>query len=303
MLLLTFCAIALDYLAAPSLYNGSTLWAVGAFVVLTLRGNKKEDYAQGLRQAFGSQLAWRLPLFALLHSALVLAGRAWATELHAASLNYTFSSGGIALLKFLVLVPTAVLLPLAVWRRATRAFRPEMLASLVVLLTFFPHRIFATVWPWYSQWLGHIVYDIARMSVPGLGYSGAPIPTLVGPELDVFLIFGCSGIESVRLFDFLFGLVVAVEWKWLNKSRALLAYFAGLATVLMANVLRISLLVILGNRGFAKWVTQQHIDAGWVFFAMVFLAFLWVTYNWMFQTRTLSLSGTSMREETPSLSL
>jgi exosortase/archaeosortase family protein len=298
VLLLTFGALAIDYLLAPSLYNGSTLWATGALFVLTLRG-KEEGDSRGSNEAFALGRAWRFLLFALLHLALVPAGLALASVLQTASLSYTLSSGAMALAKFIVLLPTVVLLPLGLWRRVIRAFRPEVLAFLVVLLTFFPRRIFATLWPWYSQLLGRTVLGVAGLFVPNLFYKGAPIPTFVGPELDISIIFACSGIEGVSLFDSLFALVVAVEWKWLNKGRALIAYLVGFATVLTANALRISLLVILGNRGFADWVRRQHVEAGWVFFVVTFLAFLSVAYNWMLQAKTFSSSDASIGKQAP----
>src|SRR5262249_17977036 len=87
--------------------------------------------------------------------------------------------------------------------------------------------------------------------------------------------------DGIRLFQSLFVLVAAVDWKWFDKSRALIAYFAGVAAVVVANCLRISLLVILGNRDLTNWVIRQHGNAGWVVFTMAFLGFLWFAYPWI----------------------
>ena len=70
-----------------------------------------------------------------------------------------------------------------------------------------------------------------------------------------------------------------------NKRRALIAYFAGLGVTLMANVLRISLLVIFGNRASTEWIMRQHVNAGWAVFTVAFLTFLTLTYNWMLQPK------------------
>jgi exosortase/archaeosortase family protein len=290
ILLNTFVALVLDYLLAPSLYNGSTLWATGALFVLTW-GGKKQAASLTSGEVSAVTQTWRFLLFALFHIAFIFVGRALAPGLHTASLSYTLSSGLLALTKLLALLPTVVLLPLALWRRVAKALRPELLASLVVLLTFFPQRMFATFWPWYSQILGYAAYSVARLFVPNLVCVTGPVPALIGPRLDVSIILPCSGIDGVRLFDLLFGVIVAVEWKWLDKGRALLAYLVGIATVLMANAVRISLLVILGNRGLSKWVVRQHVNIGWAVFSLAFLAFLWIAYDWMLRSETLPKAG------------
>lgn len=201
--------------------------------------------------------------------------------LHAASLSFTLAATVTVLTKFLVLLPTFMLLPLAVWRRAARAFLPELVGGLIVLFTFFPYRAFEILWPWYSQALGHTVCSLTSLFVSHVVCSTGAIPTLAGPKLEVSIIFACSGIESICLFDLLFGTVVAVEWKRCDKRRTLIAYFVGLVVTLIANALRISLLVIFGNRGWAQWVMRHHIYAGRAFFSLFFFAFLPITYSWM----------------------
>lgn len=255
--------------------------------MLLLRG--KEEV--GWPKMFGAsrpERSWRLLLFAFLHISFVLVGRTWASSLHAASLTYTASGGATALLKFLILLPTILLLPPATWTGIIRTFRSELVASGVVFFTFFPHRIFETIWPWYSHVLGIAVCGVTRWFVPSLVCSAGITPSFSGPKLEVSIIFACSGLDSLRLFQLLFGLIVAIEWKRLKKGRALIAYFAGLAMTLIANLLRISLLVILGNRGFTEWIMRQHVNAGWAVFTVAFLMFLTVSYNWMLETEQVS---------------
>lgn len=265
---------------APSLYDGSTLWATGALLILIFRGREKGDFQDG-KEVFFLEGVRRFALFAALHTSLILAAHALAYVLHAASLSFTLTSAAIALTKFLVLLPTFILLPPAIWRRVARAFLPELLACLIVLVTFFPYRIFEMLWPWYSQSMGRTVCSVTSSFISNLVCTSGTIPTLAGPKLEVSIIFACSGIESICLFDLLFGVVVALEWNRCNKGRTLIAYLLGLAVTLIANALRISLLVILGNRGWAEWVMRHHIYASRAFFPLVFFAFLSVTYDWM----------------------
>jgi exosortase/archaeosortase family protein len=68
---------------------------------------------------------------------------------------------------------------------------------------------------------------------------------------------------------------------WLSdcSGRALIAYLAGIVAMFVANGLRISSFVILGNRGFADTVARFHLSAGWIFFSVAFLAYLSLAYR------------------------
>src|SRR5216684_3515390 len=83
----------------------------------------------------------------------------------------------------------------------------------------------------------------------------------------------------VKLFDYLFAFVAFLDWNRLRKGRALLAYFAGIAVILLGNALRITSMVVLGNHGFANFVARFHLSAGWIFFTLVFLAYLALIYR------------------------
>ena len=169
------------------------------------------------------------------------------------------------------MAPTILLFPLAAWKRMATIYFPEAIAALVVLLTYFPSRALEALWPWYGQLLRRFVYTLARIFVPGLAYLGDPNPTLSGPDLDVTIVPECSGINGLELFDYLFGVVVFLDWNRLSKGRALFAYSAGLLAMLFGNAIRITSFVGLGNHGFAESASRFHISAGWIFFSIVFL--------------------------------
>ena len=174
-----------------------------------------------------------------------------------------------------------ILFPFATWKKIARLYFPEAIAGLVVLLTFFPSRVLQSIWPWYGQGLGRFVHMMARVFVPKVGYLADSNPTLSGPDLDVTIVPECSGINGLELFDYLFVVVALVDWNRLRKNRALLGYFAGLLAMLFGNAIRITSFVVLGNRGFAESVSRFHISAGWIFFSVVFLVYLSMTYGWM----------------------
>jgi exosortase/archaeosortase family protein len=291
VLLLTMGAVAADQFAVPTLYSSSPLWAVAACMALVWRrgevGYDSQERTSSSDSPFEPEAAasgfsftsGRMAIFAAAHVLLVSAARILQVTFD--PMRGTFSSAGwiIAALKLSVLLPTLLLLPWARWRILVRVYRAEGIAALVVLLTFFPGRILATIWPWYGQALGRLVYVFSGFFVHGLTYTSALAPTLHGPDLDVTILPACSGISGIELFDYLFALVVILDWNRLRKRRTLIAYFAGIAAMFAGNALRIASLVIFGNRGFADAVARLHVSAGWIFFSVVFLAYLSFTYR------------------------
>jgi len=71
-LLLTLAALSADYLFAPSLYNGSTVWSVGVLFVLIVRG-KEEAGLRGAIDMIRLERT-RLAFFVLLHPQSFRAG-------------------------------------------------------------------------------------------------------------------------------------------------------------------------------------------------------------------------------------
>lgn len=281
ILLLTLAAIAADQFVAPALYSSSPLWATTACLLLVWRrGDPLGSALDSVAGSRGMRLSTaRIAMFCGAHEALVLA--VLATQSALQPFSGTSSTGGwiVAALKLSVLAPTLLLLPSAEWRIFWRAYKAEALAAIVVLFTFFPSRVITSIWPWCGQALGKFVFFVSQTVVPSLVYRSSLTPTLAGPDLDVTILLACSGIDGIKLFDYLFAFVVFLDWNRLRKGRALLAYFAGIAVIVFGNALRIISFVVLGNHGFAKYVARFHLSAGWIFFTLVFLAYLFLIYR------------------------
>lgn len=277
-LLLTLGAVAADQIVAPSLYSSSPLWAVAACLALVWRRGGVAFEGKEGAECFGFSLV-RIGLFAGAHVLLVSAARLLHGTLEPVA--GTFSLGGwiIAALKLSVLLPTVLLLSLARWKILARNYAAEGIAALVVLFTFFPGRLITSVWPWYGQILGRFVFILSGLFVHGTTYMSALTPTVRGPDLDVTILLACSGISGIELFDYLFASVVLLDWNRLRKGPTLIAYFAGIVVMFLGNGLRIASFVIFGNRGFADAVARFHLSAGWVFFSIVFLVYLSLTYR------------------------
>jgi exosortase/archaeosortase family protein len=287
-LCITLVANIADYLFSPILYSSSPLWAV-SFLVLLLYRQRSVPIETNQSVDIRGVSAGKLGLFLLAHTTLVLGARILPGALIAESGGFSARGWVLAGMKLLVLVPTVLLLPIATWRKFGRAYKAECIAALLMLTTFLPRRAMESVWPWYGQVLGHLVYGLAKIFVPTLGYQSALTPTLTGPDLDVTILYACSGINGVELFDYLFAFVVFLDWNRLNKKRTFIGYFAGVTAMLIGNTLRIASMVVVGNHGFAAQVERLHISAGWLFFSCIFLMYLAATYQWFLSRRVAAL--------------
>ncbi len=276
--LLTLGACAADQFVAPVLYSTSPLWAAAACSALVWRrGDTGLERLEGAVN-FGFSFE-RIVLFVAAHALLVSSALLLSAALE--QLAGTVSSTGwiTAGLKLSVLLPTLLLLPRERWPIVARTYAAEGIAALLVLFTFFPGRILAAIWPWYGQVLGSLVFFVSGLFVHGITYAAALTPAIHGPALDVTILQACSGISGIELFDYLFAFVALLDWNRLRKGRLLVAYFGGIAVMLTGNALRIVSFVVLGNHGFAEVVARFHLTAGWIFFSVLFLLYLFSIYR------------------------
>jgi exosortase/archaeosortase family protein len=280
-LLLSLIMIAADYLAAPALYNGSTLWATAGLLLLIFRRGQAVG-ANSEEPGIARLSIARLAIFLALHAIIITIGRSSGAILTSAAASDALAAAPLAAAKLLILLPVIALFSRSDWSAILRKYRAEFLAALIVLLTFFPYRLFHTIWPAYSQLIATLAYYGAKPFVAGLAFINQPIPTIAGPQINLQIVFWCSGFSALALFDTLVALIAILDWNELNHARLLTAYIAGGAAILAANIVRISLLVIIGNDIGPEYAMGRfHVNAGWAFFAVIYLIILTVSYRWM----------------------
>jgi exosortase/archaeosortase family protein len=287
-LALTFLAIGADHFFAPILHTSSPLWATLAVLLLVWRRGSPAE-TRNDDGFFAFFLTWRFMAFVIAHAVIVILARLFGSAFHTDSGAPTVMGALLAVLKLCVLAPALLLFSMETWKGLLRTYSPEAIAGAIVLLTFFPSRMLQETWPWYGRALGRLVYLVARIFVAGLTYFPDANPTIGGPDLDVTIVPDCSGLNGVELFDYLFSFVAVLDWNRLRKDRALIGYFLGLFAMLFGNAVRITFFVVLGNHGYAETVSRFHISAGWVFFSVVFLTYLSLTYGWMLGKRSTSI--------------
>jgi exosortase/archaeosortase family protein len=276
VLLLSLAAVAADQFLAPALYTSSPIWALSICAVLIWRRGLTRPAAGSGEEKFEFSFL-RTALFVVAHVVLV------AVALRS---RFVWSVGGVsatgwlfAVLKLMVLAPLLLLAPARSWGKVLRVYAPELIAAAIILFTFFPVRIFDAIWPQYVSALGRSVFWLASLFVSGLRYTGSLTPTIYGPNLDLTILPACSGLSGIELFNCLFAFIAILDWNRLRKGATALAYFAGLAVMLIGNALRIAFLIVLGNRGFTEQVARFHVSAGWLFFSAVFLVYLAIVYR------------------------
>ncbi len=284
VLVLILIAIAADQLAAPILFTTSPLWATFAFLLLIWRRGELPLSGGNatLERPFSM---WRIGTFVAMHAALVLLSRSLAGAAEPFAGTPTWRGTLVGLCRLAVLIPTVVLFSFPFWKQLLRAYSSEAKAAILVLTINVPGRVLEAVWPWYGQVLGWSTYLLARSLAPRLTYEIGPEPTITGPFLDTIIGSGCSGISAFELLGYVFGLVIVLDWNRLRKGRALLIYFGCLFLMLVSNALRIASFAVLGNRGFADFVSRIHPLAGLIFFCSVFLVYFSLTYKWMTESR------------------
>ena len=181
-------SILLDFLLAPVLRNTSVFLATALFFLLVARRLSVQSFDKTIETQ--SPLSpVRLAIFCFLHLPLI----ALANLLGSRDLVYDASYSGLLLAaaKVLVFLPTAVLLTRQTRESLLRQFRPELIASAIAFLTYFPFRLFFAAWPFYSRLLAHSVQFLAGWFVTGLGYTPGTSPTITGPVIDVHILFAC----------------------------------------------------------------------------------------------------------------
>ena len=89
----------------------------------------------------------------------------------------------------------------------------------------------------------------------------------------------CSGIDGMTLFTTLYVLIIAFDWKNVNKLKALIFLPFGTLGMFCMNTLRVYLLLIVGvlySKEFA--IGAFHSNIGWILFLCYFLSFLYLMY-------------------------
>jgi exosortase/archaeosortase family protein len=135
------------------------------------------------------------------------------------------------------------------------------------------------LWPYFSA----IVLKVTGFLLKLIGkVSVINSDILVYDGFAAQIAEACSGIYSIFIFTSLYLFAVLLDWKIINKKKAVLLFIPAVVGAFLANVLRVFLLMIVGAH-ISKTIALglYHSYAGMIFFLAYFLIFWSIFYKWM----------------------
>ena len=165
-----------------------------------------------------------------------------------------------------------------------KKFKKEMIVSVFIAILFrYTYLYFSRAWEFFSGIVGFLVFNMLKITYPNAISSGggsAPILSAGGFSAKIFA--PCSGIEGMTLFITLFIVMMMIEWRFINKTKAFSLLIVGTAGAFVVNILRVYALFQVGiivSPEFA--IGFFHSNVGWILFSLYFVGFEFFTYNWM----------------------
>lgn len=111
---------------------------------------------------------------------------------------------------------------------------------------------------------------------------------VIKPNLLVFEGFSakiaeaCSGIYSIFIFTSMYLFIIFLDWKKINKKRAIILLIPSIIGAFLMNILRVFLLFIFGayvSREIALGLYHSYV--GMIFFILYFTLFWGFAYKWL----------------------
>jgi exosortase/archaeosortase family protein len=154
-------------------------------------------------------------------------------------------------------------------------------AILLYLLLIFMQSL----WPYFSGGVAGILYYLFGLFYDNVSLVSNPAGPLLSVNSFAATIGApCSGIDSFLMFAGLYALIFLLDYRKLNKPRAILAFFIGLIGTYCFNILRIFLLFLTGiyiSPQFAVGLFHQNI--GWILFILYFGLFWWIASRYVYR--------------------
>ena len=196
-----------------------------------------------------------------------------SNETAAAALIPTFACWAVGIVMMLVGIGLYIA-PLPRWR----AFLAETGAALIPVLAvglFAPYFANLIRPLWRLETISEATFTLVSGFVQGLGYkvySNAETKDIGAGDFFINVAPQCSGIEGIALVTLFVTLYLCLFRKDLRFPRALLLYPIGILTSAAFNVVRISVLLIIGLEGSPDLaVGGFHSHAGWLMFTLIAL--------------------------------
>jgi exosortase/archaeosortase family protein len=158
-------------------------------------------------------------------------------------------------------------------------FKNEIIYFIIfgIIVYSFMNVVFS-LWSYLSNIVLSIVYSILKL------FGNVSI---INPDILIFEGFAvkiaeaCSGIYSIFIFSALYIFAVLLDWKKLNHKKAILMFVPSVMGAFLVNILRVFLMMIIGNYSRNIALGLYHSYTGMIFFLVYFFIFWKLSYGWM----------------------
>jgi exosortase E/protease (VPEID-CTERM system) len=151
---------------------------------------------------------------------------------------------------------------------------------------------------WKLETISSGTFHLVASITETLGYTltiNDPVKKWIGTEEFLIAVAPqCSGVEGIALVTLFVTIFLALFRSELRFPRAFLLYPAGIAVSMILNVVRITVLLIIGLEGNAELaIGGFHSHAGWMMFTLIALGVVLVARSMPFlQKEPASVGGT-----------
>ena len=172
-----------------------------------------------------------------------------------------------------------------------KTFRKRLAFFFIVFLIYYAFVVYVQKsWVYLSKTVASITYFLLDKTTQNVTLDTSNINPVLGVEQFRAAIGApCSGVESILLFISLYLLIITLDIKKIDKSKALLVFVLGVTGIFFLNIFRIYTLFLIGayiSKTFA--IGTFHSNIGWILFTIYFALFIYFVYPLILKTRTSS---------------
>lgn len=162
-----------------------------------------------------------------------------------------------------------------------KEFKKELIYFLIFgVITYSLMNAVWSLWPYFSLIVLKVVYFL--LSLISQNTSLINSTTIMFDGFAAQIAEACSGIYSIFIFSSLYIFSVLLDWKKINKIKAIGMFIPAILGAFLINILRVFFLMIIGAH-ISKEIALgfYHSYTGMIFFLIYFAVFWMIFYKWM----------------------
>jgi len=160
-------------------------------------------------------------------------------------------------------------------------FSKSIAACLLVVYTFFMMTV-AVLWQLgrpFSIMTSKIVHALVSQTGTTTGLViGTGDPSLTVGNFSTIIGAPCSGVESLAMFLGVGLLAAAYDWEKIHWKKGLLVFSLGMMGIFLVNVIRVSVLMLVGTKNPDLANNLFHNNLGWIFFVIYVMLIIVFVY-------------------------